>query len=71
MGTFKKQWAIYKAISPRTAYLIGQFISSLDYAIEVGHRANRLWKLKSKRHRSDRYMVFLDEGQTTRFKEGW
>ncbi len=70
MAVLKNQWAIYKAISVRTAYLVGQFISSLDYAIYISNRANQIWKLKSKRHRSDRYKVFLSHADKP-FIEGW
>ena len=68
----KKQWSVYKAWSSRTAALVGTFVGSLDFAIEVEQRANRLWKVKSKKHREDRYKVFLCDGvKNPRFTKGW
>ncbi len=72
MATLKNQWAIYKAISPRIAFLIGRFISSLDYAIETSQRASLLWQSKSRRHRGDRYRVFLSYADRPfPFRKGW
>lgn len=71
LGKQVRIWAVYQAPNKLLAFLRGQFKGTVDYAMEIQNRANRLWRAKGKRRRGDRFKVFLSHVNETRFKAGW